>query len=162
LPDETKKTPNDALNALSDLLGDVMEGLTMVELYAEGATVSDRFLTEGVERAVCVNAEPPEDRLERDGLVWLPMDPVDFLEEERVKDVGLVYSSPPYDSELNKEILNLLPDSPIIAENCLVILEEATWSHTRLEDYGRYQTIESYRFDEVKISVTQMIEEPGE
>lgn len=160
MSNKEQDTPPDALNALADLLGDVLEGLTMVELYARRGTVSNRFLTEGVERAVCVGKESSEDRIEADGLVWIPMDPVDFLDEERVQDVGLVYSSPPYDSELNKDILNALPDSPIIAQNCLVLLEEATWNHTRIEDFGRYQPIESYRFDEVKITVTQMLDEP--
>lgn len=162
MSDERPKTPPDALNALSDLLGDVLGGLTMVELYPRDAAISIRFLTEGVDRAVCVTEEPPEERPDEDGLVWLPMDPVEFLNEERVKDVGLVYSAPPYDSDLNKDILNALPTSPIITENCLVILEEATWSHTRIEDFGRYQTIETYEFDDVKITVTQMLDEPAE
>jgi 16S rRNA G966 N2-methylase RsmD len=156
------ETPPDALNALADLLEDVLEGLTMVELFARRGTVSSRFLSEGVERAVCITEDPPEDRAEQEGLVWLPMDPVDCLSEQRVQNVGLVYSKPPYESEKNKEVLEKLPDSPMIAENCLVILEEATWSHTRIEDFGQYQKIEDYEFDDVKITVTQMLDEPTE
>jgi len=155
-------TPPNALNALADLLGDIIDQLTVVELFSRGGSVSKRFLQEGAERAVCVAEDPPDEKIEMDGLIWLPMDPLEFLQEQRVQDVGLIYSTPPHDTEFNKEVLTLLPDSPIVAQNCVVILEEATWSHTRLDDYGRFSSIETYRFDDVHIAVTQMIETPAE
>lgn len=157
---ELRHTPDNALNALSSLLGDIVDDLTVVELFSQTGSPSKRFLREGASQAVCVAEEFPEEAIETEGLVRIPMDPLEFLDEQRVQDVGLVYSVPPYDSEDNKAILEKIPNSQVIASNCLVILQEATWNHTRIEDFGYYSPIETYRFDTIQISVSQLLDEP--
>lgn len=161
--DERRPTPDNALNALSDLLRDVLEGLTVVELFAGRGRVSKRFLQEGAQRAVCVDAEPPADRGEAEGLIWLEMDVMDFLGEQRVRDVGLIYSAPPYGSEWNKNVLQTLPELTILQRNCLVLLEEATWDHTSMREFSRFEVVETFEFNDTRITVTQMVDpmEPG-
>ncbi|MFB6355548.1 MAG: RsmD family RNA methyltransferase [bacterium] len=156
------ETPENALNALCTLLEDILPELTVVELFANPGRVSQRFLQSGASQAVCVNDSPPEDKIEDDGIIWLPMDPIDFLGEERVRDVGLVYSNPPYGTRLNESVLDKLPECNILVDNCIVIIEEATWKQTRIQDYAEYEVIEESTYDQTRIVVTQMREEPQE
>lgn len=155
--EEREPTPERALNALTNLLKDVVEDLTMVELFSKGGTVSQRFLNIGTKRAVCVNEDPPEDAVEEDGIIWLPMDPVDFMEEERVRDVGLVYSSPADGAEKNREIIDRLRSATILQDNCLVVLEEPAWNYTKLDDYNFLEQIDVSDYDRTKITVCQMV-----
>lgn len=157
---DLRNTPDDTLNALSNLLGDILTDLTVVELYSQLGHPSRRFLNEGASQAVCVAEEFPDGTVKTDGLVRITMNPTDFLEEKRVQNVGLVYSLPPYDSEQNKIVLDKITNSPVIASNCIVILQETTWNHTRIENFGYYAPIETYRFDTIQISVSQLLDEP--
>lgn len=150
-------TPERALNALTNLLKDILDDLTLVELYSKGGTVSKRFLNQGASKAVCVTEDPPEDKVETEGLIWLPMDPVDFMEEERVQDVGLIYSSPPEGADENRKILERLLKAQILEDNCLVILEEPAWNYTKLDDYKFLEEIEVSDYDRTKITVCQMV-----
>lgn len=155
---ETIPTPDNALNALSELLRDILEGLTVVELFAGSGRVSQRFLQEGAAKAVCVDDEPPEDHVEMDGMVWITMDVMDFLEQDRVQDIGLVYSAPPYGSDYNRKVLERLPSLESLQKNCLVILEEPTWHQTPLKEFPGFEEVETFQFKETKITVTQMVE----
>jgi len=157
---DLRETSDDTLNALANLLGEILDDLTVVEMYSQTGEPSRRFLNEGASQAVCVAEEFPEEAVETEGLIRIPMEPTEFLEEQRVRDVGLVYSLPPYNSEQNKTILNKIPESPAIASNCIVILQEATWNHTRIEDFGYYTPIKTYRFDTIQVSVSQLLDEP--
>lgn len=159
--DQREPTPDQALNALTNLLKDVLDGLTLVELYPKSGIVSQRFLNAGAEQAVCVTEEPSDDHLDEDGMIWLPMDPVDFMEEERVQDVGMIYSSPPEGGDQNREIIERLPRAQILQENCLVILEEPVWNYTIVEDYNYLEEIESNEYDRTRITVNQMVSAMG-
>lgn len=90
-------------------------------------------------------------------MIWLPMDPVEFMEEERVQDVGLIYSSPPEGADDNREIIERLTRAKILQDNCLVILEEPAWNYTELEDYEFLEPIEVSDYDRTKITVCQMV-----
>ncbi|MFB6344253.1 MAG: hypothetical protein ABEK50_00565 [bacterium] len=133
----------------------------MVELYSKGGTVSERFLNCGAERSVCVTEDPPDDHVEKDGMIWLPMDPVEFMEEERVQNVGLVYSSPPDGADQNRDIIERLRSAKILEDNCLVILEEPAWNYTKLDDYKFLEEIEVSDYDRTKITVCQMVSAMG-
>lgn len=139
------------------MLKEILDGLTMVELFSKGGLVSQRFLNAGAERAVCVAEDPPEDKTEADGIVWLPMDPVEFMEEERVRDVGMVYSSPPDGADQNREIIERLQSAKILENNCLIVLEEPAWNYTKLDDYAFLEEIDVSDYDRTKITVCQMI-----
>lgn len=154
-------TPEQALNALTNLLKDVLDGLTMVELYPKSGIVSQRFLDAGAEQAVCVTDDKPEDPVDEDGMIWLPMDPVDFMEEERVQDVGMIYSSPPDGADQNRDIIERLPKAQILQDNCLVILEEPVWNYTIVEDYNYLDEIEANEYDRTRVAVTQMVSAMG-
>lgn len=158
---DREPAPDRALNALENLLKDVLSGLTVVELYAKSGKVSRRFLNTGARRAVCVREDPPNDKIEDEGLVWLPMDPVDFMEDERVQSVGLIYSSPPDGANQNRLILDRLPEATILEENCLVILEEPAWNYIKLDDYKFLEEIEVTDYDRTKITVCQMVQAKG-
>lgn len=128
-----------------------------MELFSKGGTVSQRFLSSGADKAVCVAEEPPQDRIEDDGIIWLPMNPVEFMEEERVRSVGLVYSSPPDGADRNREIIDRLQSAKILEENCLVVLEEPAWNYTKLDDYQFLEPIDVSDYDRTKITVCQMV-----
>jgi 16S rRNA G966 N2-methylase RsmD len=155
-------TSNRALNAIANLLGEVLDGLTIVELFAGSGRVGKRLLKEGAKTAVCVDSNPAEGHAEDDSMVWIKMDALQFLEEERVRNVGLVYSAPPPGEDYNRRVLELLPQLESIENNCLVILEEPTWDHTPLQNYPRYALIEDYEFGTTRIAVTQLIKQPPE
>lgn len=157
MADDARDTPDRALNALMDRLEAVVDGLTAVELYAGRGRVSARLLQEGAARAVAVDPDPPEDRREPDGMVWIRMDPLDFFEEPRVEDVGLVYSRPPFGDGLNRQLLERLPAAGNLQTNCLVILEEPAWDPTRVENYPFLEPIDEIRVDESRVVLTQMI-----
>jgi hypothetical protein len=150
-------TSDRALNALTNLLKDVIDGLTLVELYPKSGRVSQRFLNTGAKKAVCVTDETPENQVEEDGMIWLPMDPIEFMEEERVQDVGLIYSSPPEGADQNREIIDRLLGAKFLQDNCLVILEEPAWNYTKLDDYKFLEEIEVSDYDRTKITVCQMV-----
>ena len=153
-------TPPRALNALGNLLKDILDGLITVELFAGRGVISKRFLKAGAQTAVCIDNNPPEEHEAADGMVWLEMDALQFLDEERVQNVGLIYSAPPPGSDYNRQILEKLPELNMLADNCLVILEEPTWSQTPLQNYPRYSVVETYEFGTTRIVVTQMVELP--
>lgn len=154
---DSRETPDRALNSLMDRLQGILDGLTAVELYAGRGRASARLLKEGAGQAVAVDPDPPEDRLERDGLVWIRMDPLEFFDEPRVQKVGLVYSRPPFGEGLNREVLERLPAAPNLQANCLVILEEPAWNPTRVEDYPFLEPIDEIRVDEARVVLTQMV-----
>ncbi len=145
------------MNALADLLKDVLDGLTMVELYSKGGAISQRLMKVGVEKSVCVAKEPPEERVEQDKIIWVPMDPVKFMDEERVQDVGLIYSSPPEGVDQNREVISRFRSAKMLAPNCLVVLEEPAWSYTKLDDYNFFEEIDVSDYDRTKITVAQMV-----
>lgn len=155
--DVREPTPERALNSLTNLLKDVLDGLTMVELFSKSGLVSQRFLNAGADKAVCVAEEPPEDKRDDEGIVWLPMDPVEFMEEERVQGVGMVYSSPAEGADDNRKIIERLQSATILEDNCLVILEEPAWNYTKLDDYQFLEEIEVSDYDRTKITVCQMV-----
>ncbi|MFP4687630.1 MAG: RsmD family RNA methyltransferase [bacterium] len=149
-------TPQSAINALTNLLKDILSGLTVVELFAGRGTVSKQLLKAGAKTAVCVDIAPPDDHLKDDSMVWLQMDALQFLQEERVRNVGLIYSAPPPGEDYNRKLLKLLPDLDNIEDNCLVILEEPTWDHTPIQNYENYVLIENYEFGKTRVVVTQL------
>lgn len=155
---EHRDTPDRLLNALMDRVKGVLDGLTVVELYAGRGRVSDRCLKEGADRAVCVDPEPPEDRLEREHMVWITMDPLDFFGEPRVEGVGLVYSRPPFGSRLNPEVVEQLPGAPGLETNCLVVLEDPAWNPTRMEDVPFLTLIDEIRVDDLRLVLSQMVD----
>ncbi len=159
--DEREPTPEQALNALTNLLRDVLDDLTLVELYPKSGIVSKRFLDAGAEQAVCVTEDQPDDHLDEDGMIWLPMDPVDFMGEERVQDVGMIYSSPPDGADQNREIIEQLPQAQILQENCIIILEEPVWNYTIVEDYNFLDEIEENEYDRTRVTVNQMVNPMG-
>lgn len=139
----------------------MLEGLTIVELFAGRGKVSERLMNVGAEQAVCVDDDPPEDKIEMDGIVWIPLDVFDFLSEERVQEVGLVYSAPPYGSDLNRDVLGDLKAAPFLEKNCIVIIEEATWDHTNMKNFETFEVIEDREFGETRIVITQMVSAMG-
>lgn len=159
--EDRETTPERALNALTNLLDDVIDGITMVELYSKGGKVSKRFLNVGAEKSVCVSENPPKDKIEEDSIIWLPMDPLQFMEEERIQDVGLIYSSPPEGGDQNVGIIERLRDAKILQDNCIVILEEPAWNYTKLDDYNYLEEIEVSDYDRTKITVAQMVSAMG-
>jgi len=134
----------------------------MVELYPGRGEVSDRFLKEGAATAVCVADEQPEDKVDNENIVWLEMNPLDFLEEKRVRGAGLVYAAPPAGSGHSRTILKKLPESPFITENCLLLLEEPVFEKTQFQNYPRYHVVETFQFSKVRIAVTQLLDSPAE
>ncbi len=162
-PDKKLNPTSDrALNAIASLLKEVLDGLTIVELFAGSGRVGKRLLKEGAKTAVCIDSSPPEEHAKGESMVWIKMDALQFLEEERVRNIGLVYSAPPPGEDYNRRVLELLPRLENIENNCLVILEEPTWDHTPLQNYPSYSLIENYEFGTTRIAVTQLIKEPPE
>jgi len=134
----------------------------MVELYPGRGEVSDRFLKEGATTAVCVGKKLPADRIDNENIVWLEMDPLEFMEEKRVRGAGLVYAAPPVGSGHSRTILKKLPDSPFITSNCLLLVEEPVFEKTQFQNYPRYHVIETFNFSKIRIAVTQLLESPPE
>lgn len=151
-------TPERGINALVNLLDDVLENLTIVHLYAYDGELGERLLNKGAEKVVCVSEESSEDRVETDGIVWLEMDPLDFFDRERVPGVGMIITSPPEGTDLNRDVLNQLPKAGNLEPNSLVLILEATWNKTLLDNFKEYELIEDMEYDGVRIAVTQMRE----
>lgn len=154
--DIPSRTPKKAINALINLLDDVIEDLTIVHLYAYDGTVDERLLDKGAEKVVCVTEQSSPERVEREGLVWLEMDPLDFFDRERVPDVGMVYTSPPDESDLNRDVLKQLPEATNLETNCLVLVQEPSWNKTLLDNFSEYELIEDLEYENTRIAVTQM------
>lgn len=149
----------DPLNFLASLVGDVLDGLTVMELWAGEAKVTDRLLSEGASRALCVDPEPPEDRVERDEIVWIPTDPMNVLGEDRGDDVGLVHVAVPEDVETTvKDVLETLPRTKYLERNCLVVLAERPYDRVQLSNFDQFEEIDTRRFDDLQLTVTQMID----
>ncbi len=155
--DQRDPTPDRALNSLTNLLNEVINNLTLGELYAKTGRVSQRFLDAGAAKAVCVTENSPSDKIDKEGMIWLPMNPVTFMEEERVQEVGLIYSSPPEGFEQNREIIDRLREAKFLQDNSLVILEEPAWNHTQIDDYEFLEKIKVFDYDRTKITVCQMV-----
>ncbi len=149
----------DGLNFLASLLKDVLDGLTLLDLWAGRGQVSDRLLDEGASRALCVDPEPPEDRIERDEMIWIPTDPLSVLSEDRGDDVGLVYSAAPDEADFtNRDVLNGLKETRFLERNCLVILAERPFNRTQLQNFKLFEEIESRKVGDVQLTVAQMID----
>ncbi|MGM0381834.1 MAG: hypothetical protein ACQEP7_07575 [bacterium] len=101
-----------------------------------------------------------EDKINNESIVWLKMDPIQFLEEKRVRDVGLVYAAPPAGSGHSRTILKKLPGSSFTASNCLLLLEEPVWEKTQFQNYPQFNVIETYDFSKIRIAVTQLLDTP--
>lgn len=155
-----QQTPDRALNALENLLGDVLEDLRVVHLFAGDGSVARRLLNAGARQAVCVEPDPPGSKLDAEGMVWIEMDPLEFFEEERVPDVGLVYVSAPEGTDLNREVLEQLPRARNLVENCLVLVQEPTWNKLLLDNFPTYELIEDLEYTGTRIAVTQMVSAP--
>lgn len=162
MTDNEKKgleTPERAINALINLLDDILEDLTIVHLYAHQGKVDQRLLAQEASKVVCVNEDSPDDKIEEEGMIWLNMDPTDFFDRERVPDVGMVFVSPPAKSDLNRDILNQLPNARNLEQNCLVLIQEPSWNKTLMDNFSEYELIEDMEYDGQRIAVTQMISE---
>ncbi len=140
MPGGIRPTQNIARKALFDLLGQDLQGVEFLDLFAGSGAVGLEALSRGARRVVFVEKMPPIAELIQENLRLLDtsssgprqsfyevlnMDAFAAIKllARQGKKFDTVFSDPPYGGGLAKKTLNLLLAYDIFNPNCTVIIQ---------------------------------------
>ena len=140
MPVDIRPTQNLTRKALFDILGQDLEGITFLDLFAGSGAVGLEAVSRGAKRVVFVEKTPKSleaimENVELLGLPMLARDGLDYqvIEEDAfatIKMLGrkkerfdIVFLDPPYGLGLSKKALNVISRYDILQPTSWVIIE---------------------------------------
>ena len=139
---DTRPTTDRIKETLFNMINDELYGASFLDLFSGSGGIGIEALSRGARNAVfvessrkaaaCIQENLKFTRLASDGEV-LVMD----LLAVRGESFSVIFMDPPYNRDLEKEVLSRLKDSPLVTEETLLIVEaslETDFSY--LEEFG--------------------------
>lgn len=143
--------------ALRDMFRPVINGLTVLDLFAGTGQVGSELLEEGARKVFAVDSRPRPEQLAEEDVEWYQQEVMDFLSFGPPEPVDLVFLDPPYGSEYPNEVLGEAAEAPWLKQQGLVVIE--TGRDYRLPEQdpenGRLQLIRKRRYGDTRIWVYQ-------
>lgn len=145
---ETRPTTDRIKETLFNMINDELYGVSFLDLFSGSGGIGIEALSRGAGKAVfvessrraaaCIQENLKFTRLAPDGEV-LVMDVFRALDLLAVRggSFSVIFMDPPYNRELEKQVLSRLRESPLVAEETLLIVEaslETDFSY--LEEFG--------------------------
>lgn len=156
----TRPSMDRTRQALFNILQNVIEGASVLDLYAGSGAISIEAVSRGASHAMAVEKDKHAAKVINKNLRNLNVDNVsivhspviDFLEKQARGEFSLVFADPPYDKNfLGSEVLKLLNHSrlpSIISENALIIIETPQKLSAKdleaIPDYWKLETARKY------------------
>ena len=147
---DVRPTPERVKEGIFSALQFDIEGRRVLDLFAGSGQLGLEALSRGAARAVFVEKNPKACTCIRENLTFtkladsgtlLNMDVMQALRSLEGKGVfDCIFMDPPYNHELERQVLEYLQDSSILDENTLIIVEaDLTTDFGYVEDLGYRQ-----------------------
>jgi 16S rRNA (guanine966-N2)-methyltransferase len=149
---DTRPTTDRIKETLFNMIQDELYGIRFLDLFSGSGAIGIEALSRGAKEAVFVEKNPAAVRCIRENLKFTRLDAdafvvqtdvfaaLDRLEQEirgGKESFGVIFMDPPYEHELEKEVLFRLKDSVIADEHTLIIVEASLKTDfSYLEEYG--------------------------
>lgn len=145
--DATRPTTDRIKETLFNMIQHQLGGSAFLDLFAGSGAIGIEALSRGAESAVFVEKNPAAVRCIQNNLSFTKLAPQaevlrgDVFDELRRMDgsyrFDYIFMDPPYDHELEKQVLGQLSESDLLNEDALIIVEaslETDFSY--VEEYG--------------------------
>jgi len=131
---DVRPTTDRIKETLFNMLANEVPGSKFLDLFAGSGGIGIEALSRGAEHAVfvdknrtavqCIRKNLEHVKMSTDATV-LQMDAVSAITqlEQRKESFDVIFMDPPYDCQLEKEVLLRLADSPLVSEDTLIIVE---------------------------------------
>lgn len=131
---DVRPTTDRIKETLFNMLANEVPGSKFLDLFAGSGGIGIEALSRGAEHAVfvdknraavqCIRKNLDHVKMSADATV-LQMDAVSAITqlEQRKESFDVIFMDPPYDCQLEKEVLLRLADSPLVSEDTLIIVE---------------------------------------
>lgn len=131
---DVRPTTDRIKETLFNMLANEVPGSKFLDLFAGSGGIGIEALSRGAEHAVfvdknrtavqCIRKNLEHVKMSTDAMV-LQMDAVSAIAqlEQRKESFDVIFMDPPYDCQLEKEVLLRLADSPLVSEDTLIIVE---------------------------------------
>ena len=140
MPSGIRPTQGIARKALFDILGQDLEGITMLDLFAGSGAVGLEALSRGAKKVTFVEKDPKCAAVISENIGLLPIEkaddgarPYDIVQTDafaatklfsrQSKSFDVVFIDPPYGRGLAKKALKTLDAYDILHPNCTVVLQ---------------------------------------
>ncbi len=168
MPHGIRPSPNIVRKAIFDMLGQDVEGLSVLELYAGSGAVGFDAISLGAKKATFVESDPAVVMVIEDNCRLLGLEEelglrryevvhadVFFAVKQWVKTdrkFDLVFVDPPYGEELAKKTLKHLTAHDILQPACLLFLQHEK-REILPESSGRFSLIRQRKYGTSRLSV---------
>ena len=135
---ETRPTTDRIKETLFNMIQDELYGIRFLDLFSGSGAIGIEALSRGAKEAVFVEKNPAAVRCIRENLdftrlaadafvvqtdVFAALDRLEREIEAGKESFGVIFMDPPYDHELEKQVLIRLKDSAAADEHTLIIVE---------------------------------------
>ena len=168
MPFDIRPTPNVMRKAIFDILGQDVEELSVLELYAGSGAVGFEALSLGAKRVTFVESDPRNIQILEDNCLMLGLDRESGPRRFEIvhadiffavkqwsrtdRKFDLVFADPPYNDDLAKKTLKHLSAHDILQPNCLLIIQ-----HHKRENLpevsGRFNLIKQRIYGSSNLSI---------
>lgn len=171
MPADIRPTQNVVRKAIIDMLGQDLDGLEFLELFAGSAAVGLEALSHGAKKVVFVEKDPKCIKVIEKNLAVLPIKPgpdyrlpyeliqqdsfamIKRLAERNIK-FDIVFLDPPYGADLAKKALKTLGGHDILQPNCFLIVQHSKYEILPQSE-GRFNIIKQKKYGSTRITVYQ-------
>lgn len=153
---ETRPTTDRIKETLFNMIADGLFGCTFLDLFAGSGGIGIEALSRGAKKAVFVEKNPKAMACVRENLAHTGLaEQAETVQSDafhalahlfRRESFDYIYMDPPYGKEFEKKALGFLADSPLLAEDGVIIIEASL--DTAFDYVGElgYSIIKSKRY----------------
>ena len=163
MPKGIRPTQNVVRKALFDILGQDLEGVTFLDLFAGSGAIGLEALSRGATKVTMVDNDPKVSEIIHQNLELLKAESISFLVintdafmflktfSGQGSHYDIIYADPPFGRDMAKKTLKTLEAYDILHDNSVIIIEHEK-RETLPEESGRFLRYRQKRYSQSFLS----------